>query len=249
MAEKWEMEEAIQCFKVIESSLRAIYAGEFHMYRALSTQLRILLCDSPKPLLVRLFRNLELQRLADVTSYAPGCFPENLAHLNSIMVSGTSPVSIACMPFEATVYFNGVEDCHPLLASSGQMLNVEAWVDQVITVFPEPLTIRQLIRTVADRGGGAHVHKFKDVLLFGLTDKKTPTKLNEAALVIVAMSKVMQQIGWSVVQLYERHGLKGSLPLVDFDVKHRSVITSARVPAECYLHPKQCFNLLSFRAS
>jgi hypothetical protein len=249
MAEKWEMDEAIQCFKVIESSLRSIYAGEFHMYRALSTQLRILLCDSPKPLLVRLFRNLELQRLADVRSYEPGCFPENLAHLNSIMVSGTSSVSIACMPFEATVYFNGVEDCHPLLDASGQMLNVEVWVDQVITVFPEPLTIRQLIRTVADRGGGAHVHKSKDALLFGLVDEHTPTKLNQAALVIVAISKVMQHIGLAVVQLYERQGLKGSLPLEDFDVNHRCVVTSARVPAECFMHPKQCFNLLSLRTS
>lgn len=245
MAEKWEMEEAIQCFNVIESSLRCIYAGEFHMYRALSTQLRILLCDSPKPLLVRLFRNLELQRLAEVGLYSPGFFPEKLAHLNSISVSGASPISISCMPFEATVYFNGVEDCHPLLAPSGEMLGIEIWVDQVITVFPEPLTIRQLIRTVADRGGGAHVHKSKDAILFGLLNHQTPTKLNQAALVIVAISKVMQHIGLSVVQLYERYGLKGSLPLKDFDKNHRSVITSARVPAECFEHSKQCFNLLS----
>ncbi|MEQ1536943.1 MAG: hypothetical protein ABL923_13800 [Burkholderiaceae bacterium] len=249
MVEKWEMEEAIQCFKVIESSLRCIYAGEFHMYRALSTQLRILLCDSPKPLLVRLFRNLELQRLADVDSYKPGCFPENLAHLNSIMVSGESPVSISCMPFEATIYFNGVEDCHPIPASSGEMIDLEKWVDQVITVFPQPLTIRQLIRTVADRGGGAHVHKSKDALLSGLANIQTPTKLNQPALVIVAISKFMQQIGLSVEQLYERHGLKGSLPLENFDKQHKSVIASARVPAECFMHPKQCFNLLSLNAS
>lgn len=246
-ADKWEFEEALECFRVIESSLRCIYAGEIHMYRALSAQLRILLCDSPKPLLIRLFPNLELQALQSVKYFAPGEFPPELMHLNQIAVAGANPMAVSCMPFEARIYFNGVEDCKPLLTQDGSVLSVEKWCEQVISVHPVPVTVRQLIRTVADRGGGAHVHKSKDALLSGLQGMGVG-KLNLAALMIIAVSRVMQQLGLSVVQLYEKNGLSGSLPLASFDWKHPSAISSARVPAECLLHPFQALNLLSVGA-
>jgi len=38
-------EEAIELFKVIDTCLSCYYAGKVHMYRPLSAQLRILLCD------------------------------------------------------------------------------------------------------------------------------------------------------------------------------------------------------------
>ena len=243
-ASAWEFEEALECFQVIDSSLRCIYAGENHMYRTLSAQLRILLCDSPKPLLVRLFPNLKLQSLQPVKSFQPGNFPPELKHLNTVAVSGSQSIAISCMPFEARIYFNGVEDCQPLLKVDSSLLPIEEWVDQVISVHPIPVTVRQLIRTVADRGGGAHVHKSKDTLLFGLKVMR-PGKLHLAALVLIAVSKVMQQLGLSVVQLYEKNGPKGSLPLADFNHLHPSVLASARVPAECLQHPHQALNLLS----
>lgn len=167
-APAWEFEEAIDCFRVIESSLKCIYAGEIHMYRALSAQLRILLCDSPKPLLTRLFSNLQLQSLQPVRSYQPGDFPPELAHLNSVAVSGPGEYVFCCMPFEARVYINGVEDCLPLLEANGALLPLDQWLDQLVSVEPVPVTLRQVIKTVADRGGGAHVHKTKDALLSGL---------------------------------------------------------------------------------
>lgn len=243
-ASAWEFEEALECFQVIDSSLRCIYAGENHMYRTLSVQLRILLCDSPKPLLVRLFPNLKLQCLQPVKAFQPGNFPPELKHLNTVPVSGPQPMAISCMPFEARIYSNGVEDCQPLLNADGSLLPIEDWVEQVISVHPVPVTVRQLIRTVADRGGGAHVHKAKDPLLFGLKGIG-PGKLHLAALVLIAVSKVMQQLGLSVVQLYEKNGPKGSLPLNDFNHLHPSVLVSARVPAECLQHSYQALNLLS----
>ncbi|MEW5824163.1 MAG: hypothetical protein AB1766_07420 [Pseudomonadota bacterium] len=243
-ASAWEFEEALECFSVIESSLRCIYAGEIHMYRALSAQLRILLCDSPKPLLVRLFSNLELQSLEPAKSYEPGSFPPELKHLNAIGISGSGPMAVSCMPFEARIFFNGIEDCRPLLSSTAPLLPIDAWVDQVVSVHPVPVTVRQVIKTVADRGGGAHVHKSKDALLAGLQGL-APGKLHLAALVIIAISKVMQQLGLSVVQLYEKSGPKGGLPLEHFDDQHPTVLASARVPAECLKHPYQAINLLS----
>jgi len=214
------------------------------MYRALSAQLRILLCDSPKPLLARLFSNLELQGLQPVTTFAPGTFPPELEHLNAVAVSGSQPLAVSCMPFEARIYANGVEDCLPLMRADGAMLPVEAWVEQIISQHPVPTTVRQLIRTVADRGGGAHVHKSKDVLLSGLKGM-APGRLHLAALAIIAISKVVQRLGLQVVQFYEKNGLKGSLPVSSFDEMHPSVAASARVPAACFEQSYQAINLLS----
>lgn len=243
-ANAWEFEEALECFRVIDSSLRCIYAGESHMYRTLSVQLRILLCDSPKPLITRLLPNLELQSLQPVKRFSPGNFPPELKHLNAIAAFGAQPIAVSCMPFEARIYFNGIEDCQPLLNSDGSLLPIKDWVEQVISVHPVPVTVRQLVRTVADRGGGAHVHKSQDALLFGLKGTGLG-KLHLAALVMIAVSKVMQQLGLSVVQLYEKNGPKGSLPLTDFNHSHPSVLASARVPTECLQHPYQALNLLS----
>ncbi|CAN7175304.1 hypothetical protein LJR161_000306 [Variovorax paradoxus] len=246
MAERWEFEEAIECFKVIDSSLRCIYRGEYHMYRALSGQLRILLCDK-KPLLLRLYPNLKLTRLAGVREYAPGTFPSDLAHLNTLDFVGTTPIVFACMPFEGSIYFNGVEDCKVLPHPSQEFLAVEDWTSQIILLDPVPVAIRQLIRTVADRGGGAHVHHSRDALLRGL-QRGVPSKMTQDALVIVALAKAMQGVGLQIIQLFERFGTSGSFPLEDFDHKHPSVLNAARVPKECFEHAKQAFNLLCARA-
>lgn len=216
------------------------------MYRALSTQLRILLCDSPKPLLTRLFSNLEIQRLQPLRSYQPGDFPPESAHLNDVAVSGPGEYAICCMPFEARVYINGVEDCLPLLDASGALLPLDQWLDQLVSVEPVPVTIRQVIKTVADRGGGAHVHKSKDALLSGLQGI-SPGRLHLAAMVVIAVSKVMQQFGIAVNQHYEKHGAESGLPLAAIDRSHPSFIASARVPDACLSSPYQAFNLLSVR--
>lgn len=214
------------------------------MYRALSVQLRILLCDSPKPLLIRLFPNLKLQCLQPVKSFSIGQLPPELSHLDAIFASSPQPIAVSCMPFESRIYFNGVEDCIPLLCTDHSMLSIREWVEQVVSMHPVPVTVRQMIRTVADRGGGAHVHKSKDALLMGL-QQSSPGKLQLAALVLIALAKVMQDLGHSVEQLYESNGPSGSLPLKHFDRAHPSVIASARVPEDCLHQPYKAINLLS----
>ena len=240
-AESWEFEEALECFRVIDSSLRCIYSGDIHMYRVLSAQLRILLCDAPKPLLLRLFPNLVLTGLQPIKRTAPGEFPVELDHLNSIRSIGSQNVSISCMPFEARLYSNGVEDCQALLRLDKVLLPINEWVDQYVTLDPVPVTVRKLIRTVADRGGGAHVHSSKDALLRGLSAKGLG-KLHQAALIIIAISKLMQSIGFSVIQLHERG--ERSLPLSDFDQSHPAVLKAARVPDECLKEGCTALNLM-----
>ncbi len=119
---------------------------------------------------------------------------------------------------------------------------------QIILLDPVPVSIRQLIRTVTDRGGGAHVHRSRDALLRELR-KGTPSRMTQDALVIVALAKAMQDISLQIIQLFERFGTSGSFPMEDFDPRHPSVLNAARVPKECFEHARQAFNLLAARAT
>lgn len=75
----------------------------------------------------------------------------------------------------------------------------------------------------------------------------SPGGLHLAAMVVIAVSKVMQQFGLAVIQHYEKHGAKSGLPLAAIDRSHPSVVASAKVPEACLGSPYQAFNLLSVR--
>ena len=215
------------------------------MYRALSAQLRILLCDTnTKPLLLRLFSNFELSALRPIRQCKPGVFPADLEHLNTVAVLGTDDVVISCMPFEVTRFYNGIEVCSPLVDSNAAMMPLENWMNQCVSMHPVPVSIRQIIKTVVDRGGGAHVHKTQDVLLDRLKQLHAGS-LGLEALIVIAIGRITQQIGWAVAQHYERQGASGSLLSVAFGANHPLVERAARIPKHYYDHPQLKYNLLS----
>jgi hypothetical protein len=123
------------------------------MYRAIAAQLRILFCEKdPKPLLLRLFPELHLSPLQEIKAIEPGSFPDYKAHLNAIKVSGETPVTFACMPFEVTRFTNGVEDCCVSFARDEALVPLSEWVEQKVSLYPEhskPLSISEFIKTVA----------------------------------------------------------------------------------------------------
>lgn len=167
-----EFREAIECFKVIDTCLKSYYAGDSHMYRPLSAQLRILLSDQNRnkenSLVIRLFNGLGITPLQSITYKEPGTFDEATQWANMLQVHGGSPemsLKLALMPFEITVFSNGLEIGDFLLDPSRSPISVKNWMDQLITVHPIRLSIRNLIKTVADRGGGAHVHHKEDEVL------------------------------------------------------------------------------------
>nr|WP_320048189.1 hypothetical protein [uncultured Desulfuromonas sp.] len=254
MGEQWEFEAAVGCFRVIDTSLRCIYEGEAHMYRALSTQLRILLCDSnwgkDNSLLPRLFGNIELTPLKKIEFYQPGTFPEHLEYLNNVHAVGSSALEIGCMPFEVIRYFNGVEICQPMLDEGASPIPLTEWVDQLFTVHPVPLSLRDLIKVVADRDGGAHVHHKEDALLKRLQET-CPANSSIGALVVIGLARVMQKVGWAVVSHFERHGATGKLNFdsSQFTNDHPLVQKSSQIPTDYYNYPQTRFNLLSVRSA
>lgn len=239
MKNAWEFEEALECFKVIETCLKCIYAGEKHMCRALSVQLRILLCDNnPKPLLLRLMSNLELSEFISTDVYNLGEFPNELDHLNSIK-SINGNVSIICMPFEFRRYFDGTEDCVPLIGK--RLLTLEKWMNQKIISHPVPMTVTKLIKVISNKGGGAHVDRKQDKLLTTMREMKY-WELNICELLIIGLAKIVQQISFQLIQMYEQKIFK--LPLNNFNPVHSSILNAAKVNDECLKKEYQAANLI-----
>ena len=114
--------EAIELFKVIDTCLSCFYNGEYHMYRPLAAQLRILFCDFQRKknnaLIGKLFNNLLLPAMQEAQYYEIGS-PEHLngpsKHFWANPIDKNKKPRISSMPFEITQFQNGLETCDMLL--------------------------------------------------------------------------------------------------------------------------------------
>lgn len=233
---QWEYEEAVECFNIIETCLKCIYAGETHMCRVLAVQLRILLCEKkPNLLLLRLLPNIKISKLKEIKYIPLNEYNNKNAYLS---IETYTDALIMEMPFEALHFFNGIEDCNVVYGND--VIDLEKWVDQVITAYPIPITIRKLIKLVAEKGGGAHVYKTQDPLLEAVR-RIGPFKLNIGDLIIIALSKVVQKISFYLIQIYEN---KESSENIILNKEHPRVLQAAKVPANSYDYPHNIVNLL-----
>jgi hypothetical protein len=243
--------ETIELSKVINSCLACYYLGETHMYRPLSAQLRILFCDiqkgKNKALLPKLFDKLNLSPVKTTKYQQQGSFTSNDEWANNIVVKSPNQnvnPKIAIMPFEITVFKNGLEVCELLLDDTEEKIGLDEWLKQVITFHPSRISIIDLIRSVADRGGGAHIHNSADSLLNSL-QKTTPCKTGIDALLTIALGRFAQQIGWMVTQFYEQFGTKGKIENLVLDQNHPSITECGKIPEELFHHKTTKFNLTS----
>lgn len=233
-----EFREAIECFKVIDTCLASYYAGNSHMYRPLSAQLRLLLSDKNRnkenSLITRLFNGFGVTPLQSITYTEPGTFEDTSSVANMLRVQCSNSkmsAKLALMPFEITVFSNGLEIGDFLLDKKRDPISVSSWMDQLITVHPLHLSIRSLIKTVADRGGGAHVHHKEDEILEKLS-KYSPSNLGLDVLYCIAVARITQQIGIAITQFYERHGLEYDVEKADLSIDKTldSYKNAAKIP-------------------
>lgn len=180
-----------EVMKVIDSCLENIYAGNIHMYRPLAGQLRILLCDTQRKgdnsLLASTYPDLE------VSSLMPTPWSERKSEYIELQKSENDTIRIAQMPFEITVYSNGLVVADLQLASSN-LVPIKEWPAQIVTFYPTSLTIFEIIRAVADKGGGAHVDiKASPTLRY--ISQKTPAGPTYAELFILSLGRFIQKLG------------------------------------------------------
>lgn len=186
------------------------------MYRPLAGQLRILLCDTQRKkdnsLLVSAFPKLEISSLAAIS------WSENeSAHVQLRQPDG-GQARVSEMPFEISRYANGLAIAD-LLLTPGLLVPVGEWSKQLVTVYPTSLTVFDVIRAVADKGGGAHVDAESSYELRQLV-RKTPSGATYAEMFILALGRYIQQVG---ERLFDYEGVQ--------------------VPAELLGQPIQKYNL------
>lgn len=107
---KQQLREAL---KVVDSCLESIYSGNLHMYRPLAGQLRILLCDTQRQrdnsLLVSAYPKLEVSTLASIS------WSDRESEHVELRQPPDGIARIAQMPFEITIYSNGLAVTDPTL--------------------------------------------------------------------------------------------------------------------------------------
>jgi hypothetical protein len=185
-----------ECLQVVDTCLASIYKGENHMYRALAGQLRILWCDKNRgkdiSLLIKLHNNLKIRKLRPVNWSDKGS--GSLA-----MIQGPSSTNrIGRMPFEIVKFSNGLVVSNFLYDNSEEVLDIKNWIEQSINFFPTPVTIKEVVRDVADKGGGAHVDKNASYKL-NLLYQKAPTGTPYAEVFTLALGRLTQHIGEKVL--------------------------------------------------
>jgi hypothetical protein len=237
-------DELQESFRVIDSCLRAYYSGETHMYRPLAGQLRIILCDE-KPLLLRIFPTLATTPLRAISWHAiddPSAFPPGMPPQRIIHEPGQE-LRLARMPFRVTRFANGLQVADLDTDSSKPTLRLDRWLDQTITTAPNELTVKDVIRLVADKGGGAHVDNHLGEKLSSLVSTG-PHGVGAHQLLMVGFGRWAQELGLHYEQFREAFGYgPGRLQDVTFDPAHPSVHKAAKVPDDLFAEPRSEFYL------
>lgn len=175
------------------------------MYRPLAAQLRIVLCDKP-PLLSRVVPDLRLGTLPPTEWVDPS---KASAFDDDVRLGFDAPPNqefrVAEMPFRITEYENGLQVADLQFDESKQALALDTWMDQTLTVYPLKTSPREIIRSVADKGGGAHVDdKLNHTLR--LTRTTGPSGVGVHILFTVAMGRCVQKIGSHFAQFFGESG-------------------------------------------
>jgi hypothetical protein len=184
-------EQLLESLHVVDTCLACIYNGETHMYRALAGQLRLMLCDIQRnrdnSLIRAAYPKLEISALRTIDWSDTAAGDVLLRQLEN----GTARLSQ--MPFEISIYQNGLAVAD-LLTLKGHLLPIGDWCEQSLTVHPISLTAKTVIRTVADKGGGAHVDADSSPELKYMY-QLTPANRTFAELFVLSLGRFVQGLG------------------------------------------------------
>ena len=148
-------------FHVLAGCLTKAYEGDGAWFPTIALQLRLILFDK-SPLIMRVEGDLRLPALASIE------LPETSVPILDELENGRivrANVFQYAMPFEIYSASRREYFVNLLLDSSKRHLDVISWGNQTISTIPTPLSIRDIVRTICDKDGGAHVDDEHDALL------------------------------------------------------------------------------------
>jgi hypothetical protein len=208
MTERIYLQEQLrESLYVVDTCLACIYNGETHMYRALAGQLRLLLCDTQRnrdnSLIRAVYPKLEVSALKNIDWSDTEAGGVRLGQPED----GTARLSQ--MPFEISIYQNGLAVAD-LYIVKAHLLPIGDWCNQRLTVHPLSLAAKTVIRTVADKGGGAHVDAKSSPELKYMY-QQTPANRTYAELFVLGLGRFVQALG---EQLFKYKGVRVNEELI-----------------------------------
>jgi hypothetical protein len=218
------------------------------MYRPIAGQLRILFCDSrgkkDNSLLGQTFRSFNLSRVRPIEWVDPNSLPSRTDDLRNIRmdIPESWEIRIAKMPFVIREYGSGLQVADLDMEETGPLLPLEQWVSQEVTIYPQPLSVCGIIRTVSDKGGGAHVDSKENAEL-RLMRSHGLAGIGVNVLFTVALARLAQQFRVQYAQFRKQCGYTGSLENILFDPDDEIVTTMAKVPEDIELSGGSIYHL------
>lgn len=191
-------EQLYEAFLVIDSCLASYYQKNYHMYKPLAAQLRLIFCDSNRKqdnsLITRVYPNLVVSRIKSIEW-------DKKAEINQTNIEIISPsngeIFVSTMPFDIMQYCNGLAVANLIPCPSKDMLLISKWVNQCLTYSPTPLTIKEIIRTIADKGGGAHIDSNPSEFQKAMS-QLTCVGRSYDEMFIIAMARFAQNMGMKI---------------------------------------------------
>ncbi|WP_020683772.1 hypothetical protein [Marinobacterium rhizophilum] len=181
---------AIDCIKIIHSCLKQYFDGQVHMYKPISAQLRILFCDTKKrkdnSLMNRIHPNIRLLAFKEIKF-------EDLG----------GPISVASAPYVITARADGVVDAKLDIAVPYSYLPLSEWRKQIVELHPE-VTLNDIIRSVADQDGGAHLDDNECEKLTILRGHN-PTQIGSNILFIISLAHCVIDLANNLVPLWMKN--------------------------------------------
>ena len=144
---------------VLNSSVRLFHEGQIHMYRVVAVELRKLLCDGKNSLVPRLF---SAARLHPIRGYMSS--EERAAYKRRF---GRDPWEGLAFRMPAVVSFDGEGGARvtEIVDKSKQPITIDEWIAQPL--FNAQITVREFIRSVADKEGAHSDRSYNETLLLG----------------------------------------------------------------------------------
>jgi len=182
---------SIDCFKIIHACLKEYFNGQVHMYKPISVQLRMLFCDTSRgkdySLIYRIHPDIRLLAFKKV----------------EYKNSSQGPISCAVLPYVIVERHDGIIYAKLDISPPFRYLHLEEWRNQVVDLQPL-LTVKDVIRSVADQDGGAHLDD-SECLNLKIMRKHNPTRLGSNVLFIIALAQYVIDFANQIVPIWIRN--------------------------------------------
>lgn len=190
------VKETLESFKTINDCLSLYYKGKQHMFKPIAGQLRILYCDRNKDkdnsLLHHIYPDLKLIAIHkyEFTKEMQG----NKVIVHDKNGNEISDHGIVIRPecYIITEQRDGLQIADLDLSKSPRYLSLQDWCNQLVDMHHN-LSVQEIIRSVADKGGGAHLD-IKDNQALSTMKRGGPAKVGLHILFIIALARFTMKI-------------------------------------------------------